>query len=207
LPLTKVLAFRAFGLKINSMPLSNTLILVVCLVASSALAQDGRNGDFRISKIGRDLITSPRFSYTGAEQQPNSSDRWLRVEVQFSAAPRFTPELAFRYYILINGKVLTGEVTHANIVGGRDLYSVIYVPPHALAYVMQNHPVNTSSIENIAVQIVQRGEVKDELSLSRARSDWFDRVPVLSGLVLNKNETPFAPLFWDRYEQIKATGH
>ena len=27
------------------------------------------------------------------------------------------------------------------------------------------------------------------------------------GLLLNKNETPFAPLYWDRYEQIKPPGH
>ena len=28
-------------------------------------------------------------------------------------------------------------------------------------------------------------------------------MPQVAGLVLNKNETPFAPLYWDRYEQIK----
>jgi hypothetical protein len=28
-----------------------------------------------------------------------------------------------------------------------------------------------------------------------------------AGLVLNKDETPFAPLFWDRYEQIKTADH
>jgi len=28
----------------------------------------------------------------------------------------------------------------------------------------------------------------------------------MSGFVLNKNETPFEPLYWDRYEQIKPRG-
>jgi len=31
-------------------------------------------------------------------------------------------------------------------------------------------------------------------------------MPQISGFVLNKNETPFAPLYWDRYEQIKVSG-
>jgi len=46
--------------------------------------------------------------------------------------------------------------------------------------------------------------VKDEISLVRARPQWFAALPALSGFILNKNETPFAPLFWGRYEQIKS---
>jgi hypothetical protein len=29
-------------------------------------------------------------------------------------------------------------------------------------------------------------------------------LPQTQGLVLNKTQTPFAPLYWDRYEAIKA---
>jgi hypothetical protein len=32
-------------------------------------------------------------------------------------------------------------------------------------------------------------------------------VPQVAGFLLNKNETPFAPLYWDRYEQIKPAAH
>jgi hypothetical protein len=56
------------------------------------------------------------------------------------------------------------------------------------------------------VQVLQQGAVKDELSLARARPQWFAALPAVSDLVLNKNETPFAPLYWDRYEQIKPAG-
>jgi hypothetical protein len=188
------------------MPQRITPVLLLCLLPACLSAQRAPN-DFRLTKISRDLITSPRFSYNGAEQQPNSTERWLRVEVQFSAAPEFTNELTFRYYILLNGKVLTGDVTHVNIPGRRDLYVSAYVAPHALAYAMQNRPVSISSITNIAVQIVQQSEVKDELSMTPSRANWFAGLPSLSGLILNKNETPFAPLFWDHYEQVKTTGH
>jgi len=181
------------------------LTILVSLSATAAFGQ-GRASEFRVTKINRDLITSPDFNYSGAEQQRSNHERWLRVDVQFSAAPEFTDELTFKYYILAGGKVLTGEVTHVNILAGRELYSVMYVPPHALAQVLRSRTPNTNSIENVAVQILQKGEVKDEFMMARGRPDWFSTLPALSGFVLNKNETPFAPLFWDHYEQIKPAG-
>src|SRR5437879_11820537 len=81
-------------------------------IAPVALAQ-GRGSDFQLTKITRNLITNPQFTYTGAEAyQSGQRDRWLEVEVEFAAAPEATDELTFKYFILINGKLLTGEVTH-----------------------------------------------------------------------------------------------
>lgn len=160
---------------------------------------------FQLTKINKNLITNPQFAYTGAEQYTaNQRDHWLEVEAEFTAAPEFSDELTFKYFILVNGKLLTGEVTHINVPAGRERRSVMYVTPGALARVMNNRPVTIASVQNIAVQIVQQGAVRDELSLMRAAAQWYKVIPALSGLVLNKNETPFAPLYWDRYEQIKG---
>lgn len=181
-------------------------LTILFFALAGSLSAQNRASDFRLSKISRELITTPQFNYSGAEQQRDTHDRWLRVEVQFSSAAEFTEELTFKYYILIAGKILTSEVTHVNVLAGRELYSCVYVPPHALAYLLGNRPPNANSVENIAVQVLQKGEVKDELSLARARPDWFSSLPAVTGFVLNKNETPFAPLFWDHYEQIKPAG-
>lgn len=182
------------------------LFTVVLSVPLYAYGQ-ARGSDFQITKITKNLITNPQYTYNGAEQyQANQRDRWLEVEVEFSAGPEFTDELTFKYFILINGKLLTGEVTHADIVAGRENRSVMYVPPNALLHFLNNRPVTPTSVQNIAVQIVQQGTVKDELNLVRAAAQWYTTIPALSGFVLNKNETPFAPLYWDRYERIKTTG-
>ena len=163
------------------------------------------SGEFAVTKINRNLITAPQYNYTGAQQfQANQRDRWLEVEVEFAAAPEYTDELTFKYYILVNGKLLTGEVTHVNIAGGRENRSVMYVSPKTLARAMGNRPLAPNSIQNIAVQVVQQGAVKGELSMDRAVPNWFASMPQIAGQVLNKNETPFAPLYWDRYEQIKS---
>jgi hypothetical protein len=179
-------------------------LLVLFLTPLRVHAQARGPSDFQIMKITKNLISTPQFAYTGAEQyQTNQRDRWLEVEVEFTAAPQWTDELTFRYYILFNGKLLTGEVTHTNISAGRNNRSVMYVSPRTLARFSDNRPFTVNSFQNIAVQIVQQGVAKDELSLTRSPAQWFATIPQISGFVLNKNETPFAPLYWDRYEQIK----
>jgi len=126
------------------------------------------------------------------------------VEVEFTATPELTDELTFKYYILFNGSLLTGEVTHVNIPAGRENRSVMYVPPRVLARFANNRPITENSCQNVAVQIVQQGTVKAETSLNRAAPQWFATLPQVSGFVMDKNQTPFAPLYWDRYEQIKS---
>ena len=170
-----------------------------------ACAQIGAAADFQITKITKNLISTPDFSYGGGGQyRINQRDRWLEVEVEFIAAPDWTDELTFKYYILFNGNLLTGEVTHVNIPPGRENRSVMYVSPQALTRFGGNRPVAANSFQNIAVQIVQGGAMKDESSLSRAPAQWFATLPPITGFVLNKNETPFAPLAWAHYAQIKA---
>lgn len=182
------------------------LTIVLAALAGTTSAQN-RAADFRLTKITRNLIATPEFNFTGTETYRNDGrDRWLQVEVEFSAAPEFTDELTFKYFILINGKLLSGEVTQVNILRGRELRSVMYVPPRALAHILGNRALTANAVENVAVQVLEQGAVKDEQNLERARPQWFAALPAVTGLLLNKNETPFAPLYWDRYEQIKPAG-
>jgi hypothetical protein len=182
------------------------VLLVAWLLPLAAFAQGrGPGTDFKITKITRSLISAPQFAYTGGQSyQTDQRDRWLQVEVEFTATPELTDELTFKYYILFNGSLLTGEVTHVNIPAGRENRSVMYVPPRVLARFANNRPITENSCQNVAVQIVQQGTVKAETSLNRAAPQWFATLPQVSGFVLNKNQTPFAPLYWDRYEQIKT---
>jgi hypothetical protein len=185
-----------------------TLVITFCLLSFPfpVVGQSARGSEFQVTRITKNLITPPQYTYTGAQQyQANQRERWLEVEVEFAAAPEFTDELTLKYFILVSGKLLTGEVTHVNVPAGRENRSVMYVSPRALARAMGNRALTPNAIQNIAVQIVQQGSVKSELSQDRAQPGWFTSMPAVAGSVLNKNETPFAPLYWDRYEQIKSS--
>jgi hypothetical protein len=179
-------------------------VVFATLATVSALTAQTRGADFQLTKVSKNLISTPQIAFTGGQQYPtNQRDRWLEVEVEFAAAPEFTDELTFKYFILLNGKLLTGEVTHVNIAAGRDNRSVMYVSPRSLAIIMGNRALTANSVQNVAVQIVQKGAVKDELSATRSAAQWYAGLTPVTGMVLNKNETPFAALYWDRYEQIK----
>ena len=161
--------------------------------------------EFQLTRITKNLITAPDYQFGGAEQfKLEKPALWLDVEAEFISLPEFTDELTFKYFILINGKLLTGEVTHVNIPAGRENRSVMYVAPVALARWNNNRPLGPTSVQNVAVQIIQNGAVKSELSLMRAAPRWYNAAQGISGFVLNKNETPFAPLYWERYPQIKS---
>src|SRR5438477_13068105 len=84
-----------------------------------ACAQMGAAADFQITKITKNLISAPDFSYGGGGQyRINQRDRWLEVEVEFIAARNWTDELTFKYYVLFTGNRLTGEVTRVDIPAG-----------------------------------------------------------------------------------------
>lgn len=177
-------------------------VFVPCVSHSQIRALGAR--EFQITKITKNLVPTPDYgigTYRGG-----TNDRWLEVEVEFNAAPEWTEALTLKYYVLFNGRLLTGEVTHVNILAGPNR-SVMYVVPVALARFGGNRTLLPNAFQNIAVQIVQGGTVKDELSLARTPGQWFTALSPVSGFVLNKNETPFAPLYWDRYAQIKTPSH
>ena len=184
---------------------TKTLLFFV-LIFSSAAGLFAQGREFQINKITKNLISAPQFTYTGAEQfVTDQREKWLEVEVEFAAVPEFTDEMTMKYYILVAGKLLTGEVTHTSVAASREARSVMYVSPRTLARLTQNKPVLPNTVQNIGVQILQQGAVKTEASLERGQPPgWFTKLPQVAGLVLNKNETPFAPLYWDRYEPIKA---
>jgi hypothetical protein len=178
--------------------------IVISAIVATARAQPRGAVDFQLLKISSNFISSPQFTYSGAEQfQADQRERWLEVEVTFACAPEFTDELTLKYFILVNGKLLTGEVTHMNIPAGRENRSVMYVTPKTLQRLMLNRTVTNNALQNAAVQLMQQGALKDEISAQRAVPQWYATLPQVGGLVLNKNETPFAPLYWDRYCQIK----
>jgi len=175
-------------------------VVILPLSIHAQVRPAGAGREFQISKINKDFIPTPDF---GIGQFRPGPGRWLEVEVEFNAAPEWTDELTVKYYILFNGRLFTGEVTHVNIPAGLNR-SVMYVLPAAIARFAGNRQPLPNMIQNATVQILQAGAVKDELSLVRGPGQWFAALTPISGFLLNKNETPFAPLFWDRYAQIKS---
>ena len=194
-------------------------VLVLTLLAAVAQAQQ-LSKDFAITKLTPDMVTTPEYnvSYGPKNKKVAKNKDWLEVEVSFDWQPRdkkpeFLDELTFNYYILLNNKsrenpqgtLLTGSVTHAAIPQAKSMNSVMYLSPRALERFFEGKIPNSPSaaIVDVGVTITKQGQLVAESSW-KGRGQWWSTLQQVTGYVLNKNETPFAPLAWDYYEAIKA---
>jgi hypothetical protein len=82
---------------------------------------------------------------------------------------------------------------------------VMYVSPRTLERFFEGKIPSTASsaITDVGVIITKQGQTVAEASW-KGRGQWWSALQQVNGYVLNKNETPFAPLAWDYYEAIKA---
>jgi hypothetical protein len=193
--------------------------LCAALAASTVTAQPV-NSEFSIVKITPDLVTTPEYSvnFGPKNKKVARNKEFLEVEVSFDWQPKnskseFLDELTFNYYILLNdksrenpkGTLLTGSVTHIAIPQAKGLNSVMYVSPRTLERFFAGKAPTTASaaVVDVGVTITKQGQLVAEASW-KGRGQWWSELQQVSGYVLNKSETPFAPLAWDYYEAIKT---
>ncbi|CAN5747163.1 hypothetical protein BH09VER1_BH09VER1_11490 [soil metagenome] len=163
--------------------------------------------------------TYRKTSTGGGKAQP-----WLEIEATFNWLPRpgpevplYADELTFKYYILLNkatqqdpkGVMLVGTVTHVNVPQGKDLHSVMYVSPRSLERLFDGKVPTTMQqlIRDVGVSISYKGQVVAFSSWKSKTGAWWAEASLglkpTEGFIVNKSDTPFAPLAWDYYESIK----
>jgi len=163
----------------------------------------GSGSPYEITKISPSVIQTPDYQYQG-EKRRSEIGKWLEIEVDFTSNVPTTDELTFKYYVLLNGTLFVGEVTHVNIIQGKGI-SVMYIAPGTLTRAMQGKTLTNSAIENVGVEILKQGATQSSLSLAKSSGPmWWQTKAQVPGFVVNKNQTPFAPLYWDRYPEIKS---
>jgi hypothetical protein len=176
-------------------------VLIALGIGASAQTQIGP-GSVKLGKVQPEVVKTPEYNVTGGPQKRSKIGQWLEVEVEFETKPEDIDELTFKFTILVEKKLLDGEVTHINIPKGREHYSVMYVSPRALEKLTGGRALTAGSIENVWVEVSKQGQILDRASFKQGVPP---NLPHLTGMVLNKDETPFAPLFYDRYEAIKKS--
>jgi hypothetical protein len=165
-----------------------------------------QNAALEIKAINLSTPTSPDFELQNGETKRYTPGRWLEIEVEFSAsAPAH--ELQFHYNVLLAGTLLVGDVTHVDVPAGQSLFSVMYVPPRGLNVALRGQQVNSSNVQNIDVQILRPGMAAPLADkMLRPGPAFYQTMQQVTGVLLNKTQTPFAPLWWDRYEAVKPPG-
>ncbi len=171
-------------------------------------------GDIDVKDIEFIAQNTPNFDADGPKGKNVPSPReWMEVEVEFDVdAPResVVKDLMFRYYIGFQDKdgrprVLTGDVTHINLVGGETYYSAVYIAPSTLGEITGDYRrFDQNSVKAVGVEIYYNGViVGGKSSLSGSNAKFWQATGTEPG-ILPKHETPFALLWIDRYADARV---
>jgi hypothetical protein len=201
-------------------------VALLLTTAAFSQAQTAANSPLKITGIEIEKnAVSPEYTIGVGPQKKAPSQSWLWVETSFvfNPPPRVAqplPELTLNYYILLadvspqnpKGTLLTGSVVHTGVLPGTETHhSVMLVSPQTLRQFFGGKPpANVSTcFQAIGVTATVNGQLVGELSIGKGkgRPQWwqaFQQGP--SGLVLSKDQTPFAPLFYDYFEAVKPKG-
>ena len=169
------------------------------------------------------LIGSPIIMATVAGGQPKKqrlagpgepAPFWLEIEADFDSADEF-PELTLKCSLLLQlgkgMKLVEGEVSLVDVAKGKDRHAVMYIAPKTLNRLSENKPFTMTMVKAVLVELSAQGELIGANFKSSAgiTADTFtkekDKLEKVSDAMLNKSQTPFAPLFWDYYEAVKPS--
>lgn len=178
-------------------------LLSLVALSSGAFAQSVVGPtSIKLGKVEPSFASTPEYQITGGQNKRYKTAKWFEIEISYDTTPEEIDELTFKFTAMVEKKLLDGEVTYINIAKGKDHYAVMYVSPKALDKLTGGKPLTPASVENVWVEVNRQGQVLGRASFKPGQPP---NLPHLSGLVLNKTQTPFAPLYYDRYEEIKPT--
>jgi len=188
---------------------------VTALLSPSALAQAAKA---TVSKPSFDDLQSPEFGGAGARKAFRPRN-WLEVEAKFQLAMKPEPpskmaeRVLVKWYVAVKNPeksgtflLLSKEVQHANVPLGQDVYSSVYLSPASLQRLTGSDRAGKNAVEFVAYEIVVNGEVVGE-ETSGGQIGWWktasDRISRSETVpLLNKAQTPFSNMWWDRYAEI-----
>jgi hypothetical protein len=201
--------------------LGTCLAACLALAAVSAIVRAEDTAAYKIQKIEAALIDSPDITVGNYRKQTKSKAKWLEVDLSFERADRndksFSGDVVVNYYILLNnaavqpdGKptLLTGSIKHSDIPVGKQLHAAAFVSPQALQKLFGGKIPSTISqaIIDLGATITANSTLAAIFTLKGSVAGdkgWWetqaDKMTTTTGLVLEKENTPFAPLSWDYY--------
>ena len=196
---------------------------LVALTASAAAftflaAPVHAQGKADVGDLVFDNIPSPEFA--GVKNKSFKPKDWLEVEagIKVPAASAdqkkigFINQVTVKWYVAMDnpdGKgfvMLSKTINHINVPVDEEVFSSVYLSPSTLKRLTGKDRAGKSAVKAVGLEVlvdgvkVGQGSVKqkDGWWASPSLSNQSDKFPLL-----NKMETPFAPMWWDRYAEIQ----
>ena len=183
---------------------SLSLFAVLALSTHSFAQAPFTAASLKVGKVEVSAPNTPEFQLVGGVAKRSKQGKWVEMEVGYDTKTD-ADELTFKFTIQLEGKLYDGETTYVNIAEGREHFAVMYVSPKTIAGLLKGKAFTAASIENVWVDVLRSGQ-KLSPTVSLKGNAPIPNLPHVAGVVLNKDETPFAPLYYDRYEAQKKSG-
>ncbi|MFC7336517.1 Amuc_1102 family pilus-like protein [Haloferula chungangensis] len=184
------------------------------VLSGSAFGQ----GKAEVGKIAFDGIQSPQVD-TGRNKNWKPKE-WLEFETgiklpaynQEQKDSGFVDQITVKWSVALKNPdgrgfiLLTKDINHINVPIDEEVFTCVYLSPNTLKRVTGSDTAGKSSVDRVAVEVLVNGRAVAAES-SKGNPDWVtsgslsnqsNRFPLL-----NKMETPFAMLWWDRYAEIE----
>lgn len=195
---------------LNSLACASVLLLLTSSLNAQSYKVEGKKPDF-------DDLPSPSFSIGGKDKTFKAKE-WLEIEAAFTV--KMAPEppsktadrILVKWYVAVENPdkkntflLLTKDITHVNVPLNEEVYSSVYLSPASVRRISGSDRAGKSLVYLVGYEILING-VKVAQESSKEKAGWWnvpsekisrtDTVPLL-----NKMESPFAHLWWDRYAE------
>ena len=128
---------------------------------------------------------------------------WYQIVTTYETDPEWLDAVEFTYYALVRNTknpkgppqtLFKGDATYINVQKGRHK-SDMFLHPSTLA--------RFGEVQAVAVLVKVEGRLVAVESKPSSRERWWEQLAPVEGLLLNRGQTPFAPLYFDDYEAMR----
>lgn len=192
-------------------------VLIAALSVGSALGQAAK---VLGEKATFDDLPSPEFG--GGKQKSFKPKDWVEIEAKLKVSLSPEPKsktcerLTVKWYVLVKNPeksgtmlLLTKSVEHVNAPLEEDVYCSIYMSPASIKRLTGSDKGGKNAVEAVGYEVLINGEkvaaetTKFKVGWWNAASDKISRSDTVP--LLNKAETPFSNMWWDRYAEVDAS--
>lgn len=219
-PPAKFLSFHeTFQLMMIIQSFLKNILPLTCGLALSTSAF----GQLEVSKDAKFKVDDPKFETL---QSPVISDGngknfkpkdWLEVEVKLKAAVRKEPadgyldQIRVNWHVVVKGQdrkkyKISKTVTYVNLPVDEEVYVSIYISPNTLKRITGNPKAGKNDLEAIGGEIEWGGKMVGFFSHGQKAGWWREALRGVEATskfpLLDKSQTPFAALWYDRYAEV-----
>ena len=189
------------------------------IAALSIGSASGQSAKVLGDKPTFDDIPSPEFG--GVKNKAFKPKDWLEIETKLNIslspepATKTCDKITVKWYIAVKNAeksgtflLFTKDIDYVNVPVSEEVYCSVYLSPSSIKRLTGFDRAGKSAVEYVGYEVLINGE-KVAQETSKGKPGWWnaasdkisrsDKVPLL-----NKAETPFAPMWWDRYAEVSV---